>query len=307
MKILLTGATGFIGSHIAKGLLDQGYLVFALHRTTSSFEKCISFKEKINWINIDTPNWKEQIKALNLDQLIHVAWGGIEAAARNNWNIQIRNFALSKEFFDLAIECGIKKIIAFGSQAEYGNYGYPVDETTVPMPNDAYGAIKTLASHYLRNLCENTTIEWYWIRVFSVFGEGENSGWLIPSVISKLLKGEPVQLTSCEQQYNYLYIQDFLSQFFSVVNCTENYSGIYNLCNSESISLRDLLLQTANLMDIPQKLLRFGAIPYRVGQNMLIAGENNKFRKHFAVNIGHQVGLTEGLKRTIENYKNAKS
>jgi len=60
-------------------------------------------------------------------------------------------------------------------------------------------------------------------------------------------------------------------------------------------------------MNVPQKLLQFGAIPYRASQNMLIAGKNNKFRKYFAVNIESQVGLTDGLKKTIEYYRNAKS
>lgn len=303
MKILLTGATGFIGSNIAKKLSGCDYEVYATHRQTSSFKKCIQFKDKINWINTDTNDWKEQIKAIKPDQLIHAAWGGIASENRNKWELQIRNFWLSKEYFDLAKECGVKKVIALGSQAEYGAYGFPVNETTVPMPNDSYGATKTLTANCLRNLFENSTTEWYWIRIFSVFGEGENSGWLMPAVISKLLKNEPIQLTSCEQQYNYLYIEDFLSQFLSVVRSTENKSGIYNLCHSESIALKELLIQIANRLGVSQKLLQFGAIPYRPGQNMLIAGDNSKFRKCFAVKDEPYIGLINGLIKTIEYHK----
>jgi nucleoside-diphosphate-sugar epimerase len=171
------------------------------------------------------------------------------------------------------------------------------------MPNDSYGAAKTLTANCLRNLFENSTTDWYWIRIFSVFGEGENSGWLMPTVISKLLKNEPIQLTSCEQQYNYLYIEDFLSQFLSVVRSTENKSGIYNLCHSESIALKELLIQIANLLGVSQKLLQFGAIPYRHGQNMLIAGDNSKFRKCFAVKDEPYIGLINGLIKTIEYHK----
>lgn len=303
MKILLTGATGFIGSNIANELLEHGYEVFATHRTTSSFEKCIPIKEKIKWINTENAGWKKQIKAINPDQLIHSAWGGIEAGDRNNWDIQIRNFWLSKEYFDLAKECGVKKVIALGSQAEYGEYGFPVNEETAPMPDDAYGSIKTLTANYLRNLFENSTTEWYWIRIFSVFGEGENSGWLIPTVISKLLKKEPIPLTPCQQQYNYLYIEDFVSQFLSIFKSSENKSGIYNLCHSESITLKDLLIQIANLMGVSQKLLQFGAIPYRTGQNMVITGDNSKFRNSFVINDNSQIGLTNGLIKTIDYHK----
>lgn len=306
MKILLTGATGFIGSNIAKGLLECGDDVYATFRSTSSFEKCIEFKDRINWINAETSDWKEQIKAIKPDQLIHVAWGGIEAGNRNNWEVQIRNFWLSKGYFELAKESGIKKVIAIGSQAEYGKYDFPVNETTAPMPNDAYGAVKTLTANYLRNLFENTVTEWYWMRVFSVFGEGENAGWLIPTVISKLLKHEPIALTSCKQQYNYLYIEDFVRQFIAVVRCTENKSGIFNLCYTSSIALKDLLLKIAELMNIPYNLLQFDSIPQREDQNMLIAGDNSKFVKCFCDNDNALIGFTTGLIQTIEYYRKRK-
>ena len=303
MKILLTGATGFIGSNIAKGLLKQGFEVCATYRTTSSFEKCIQFKDRICWIPADAKDWKEQIKTIKPDQLIHLAWAGTGAENRNNWEIQIRNFWLSKDYFDLAKECGIKKIIALGSQAEYGTFGFPATEMCVPMPNDAYGAAKTLTAHYLRNLFDNSPAEWYWIRVYSVFGEADNAKWVIPSVITKLLKNESVQLTSCQQEYNYLYIGDFVNQLLSLIKCQENKSGIYNLCNSESIVLKDLLIKIAEKMNVSEDLLRFDELPQRSDQNMLISGDNKKFITAFIQSGYNVIGLDKGLQRTIDYYK----
>ena len=110
--------------------------------------------------------------------------------------------------------------------------------------------------------------EWYWMRVFSVFGERENSNWLIPTVIHRLLNKEPIQLSSCEQRYNYLYIEDFVNLFLSAVRSKEDKSGIYNICHSNSIVLKDLLLEIADLIDVPHNLLQFGSIPQILGQNM---------------------------------------
>ena len=84
MKILLTGATGFIGSNIAKILLDNDFEIYATYRSSSSFEKCIEFKEKLFWISTDTPEWKDQIRSIKPDQLIHVAWSGTDIENRNN-------------------------------------------------------------------------------------------------------------------------------------------------------------------------------------------------------------------------------
>ncbi len=302
MKILITGATGFIGSHISRKLVEKGYNVFATHRDSSSFEKCLRFKDKINWINISDSNWKEIVRKIEPDLIIHTAWEGIEALQRNNWEVQIRNFWFSKELFDLANECCIKKIIALGSQAEYGSHKFPVTEETLTSPEDAYGAVKTLTANYLRSLFSNTNVEWYWIRVFSVFGENENPAWLIPGVISQLLKKEPIKLTACEQQYNYLYIGDFVDQLHTVVESLENKSGVYNLCASQPIRLKDLLMQVVSILGLSQELLLFGALPYRKGQNMYIAGDNSKFQKMFRSNIIEE-NMTEGLLNTIKHYK----
>ena len=304
MRILVTGATGFIGSNIVKTLLEEGNKIIATHRTSSSFEKCIMFKEKIHWINTDESNWKEQIKAISIDQLIHVAWGGISAENRKNWELQLHNFLMSKEYFDLAHECEFKKVIAFGSQAEYGIYDFPVDENTLPIPNDAYAAVKLLTANYMRSKFNESIIEWYWIRIFSVFGEGENHDWLIPKTILTLLKNDPINLTSCEQKYNYLYIMDFADQLLAVIHSRENKSGIYNICDSESISLKALLIKITDFLGVSQNLLKFGALPYRYRQNMLIAGDNSKFRYNFSFDKDSLIGLTNGLQKTIEFHKN---
>lgn len=303
MKILITGATGFIGSNIAKQLLLQNFEVYATYRNSSSFTKCSAFQHKIYWLNLDIPDWKKQILKVNPDHLIHAAWGGIEAGDRNNWEKQIDNFWFSKELFDLAKDIQIKKVIALGSQAEYGSHKFAVNELTTPLPNDAYGAVKSLTANYLRNLFKSTKTEWYWIRVFSVFGEGENSKWLLPTVISKLLKEEQVQLTSGEQQYNYLYIDDFVNNLLQIILCNENKSGIYNICHSESIELKELLLDVAELMNVSKSQLKFGALPQREGQNMLIAGDNSKFKKNFPFVGDTKNDISEGLVKTIKYYR----
>jgi len=275
-KVLVSGATGFIGSNLVRRLLDAGYKVYATYRSSSSFKNCNTIKSQIEWINTDSPDWHEQVIQIRPSQFIHTAWSGTEAGMRNSWDGQLSNFRLSKELFDLVISCGIKKIIALGSQAEYGKYEFKVDENTLTLPQDAYGSVKLLISNYLRTTSEIANIEWYWIRTFSVFGEGENTSWLIPTVITGLLKHKPIPLTPCEQQYNYLYIDDFITKLMAIVQSGQNRSGIYNICSSISYRLKDLLLEITGLMNVSSELLHFGAIPYRINQSMIITGDDTK-------------------------------
>jgi len=303
MKVLITGATGFIGSNIAKSLLDLGIELIGTCRTTSKFDKCASFKDNIKWINTDDANWKAEVQAQQVNLLIHTAWGGIESGDRNNWDLQLKNFYFSKELYDLAINCKFNKVITLGSQAEYGSLNKEVNEETVPEPNDAYGAVKLLTMHYQRNLFEKHGISWNWIRVFSVFGPGENKAWLIPYIIQKLQAEECVELTKCEQLYNYLYIDDFCTLFNNVVLDKRKNDGVFNICNTNPVVLKDLVTDLATILNRDKTLLQFGAIPYREGQNMLIHGSNTKFMQHFMLQKNPDMNLFNGLKKTINHYK----
>lgn len=303
MNILITGATGFIGSNIAEFLIEHGHKLIATCRSTSSFEKIEDYKERINWIDSDSENYIRLVNEFNPHILIHTAWAGIDAESRNNWDLQLKNFLYSKKLIEDSIIAGVKKIIVLGSQAEYGIKGFKVNEETLPEPNDAYGAVKLLLLHFLKTFCEKEKIEWYWVRVFSVFGKNENSSWLIPSVISRLKNKERILLTKGEQEYNYLYMDDFLDRFNRIVEEKQNLSGIYNICNDNTVKLKELLISLTEILGSSANLLEFGALPYREGQNMLISGSCMKFRKKFNYNIPNN-NLVIGLEKTIALMKN---
>ena len=87
--ILITGATGFLGSHIAEELINQGFNVIALKRSTSNLWRCNGFSDKIKWIYSDNLiNAEPEIIKCNPDILIHAAWNGVKAIDRDSWNEQ---------------------------------------------------------------------------------------------------------------------------------------------------------------------------------------------------------------------------
>lgn len=298
-KVVITGITGFIGSHIGQKLVLDEYKVYALHRTSSSFDKCQRFLNKISLINIDEPDWDEIIMNLQADIFIHTAWSGITADHRNNWQLQIDNFWFSKKIFDLAVNSGAKQIISLGSQAEYGKFTPDIDETCACFPSEAYGAIKLMTCNYLLSLSTSYDVNTRWIRVFTVFGEGENPNMLIPTTIKKLLNSESINLTSCEQEYNYLYIGDFVKYFSYLLQDGLFPSGIYNICDTESRSIRSLLIEIARKLKKPIDCLNFGILPHRENQNMRIIGNPNKFCSIIGKTI--ETNITIGLEETINS------
>lgn len=281
MNVLITGATGYIGSHIASSLVLNGHSVYATCRTGSVFDKCSGFSDKLFWINQDLANWKDRLENGSIDMLIHTAWSGVSASGRYDWDIQMTNFYYAKSIIDWAVSLGVKKIICLGSQAEYGQFSSFVSEDRVPYPTDAYGAVKILSLNYLRNKAFVGSFSWYWLRVFSILGENENETWLLPQVLSKLLSGYKIDLTEGKQQYDYLYMGDFISRLNQVIDHTGNDSGVYNICSGRGVEIRQLLLLIADKLGVSSSLLNFGAVSYRTNQNMSMVGSPVRFENTF--------------------------
>jgi nucleoside-diphosphate-sugar epimerase len=303
--ILITGATGFLGSHIAEELVNQGYEVFALKRNTSYLGRCDNFRHQIHWIDCDS--WIEaepEIIKCNPEILIHAAWDGVRASDRDNWIIQEKNLLLLVSIFEILKKTKISKIIALGSQAEYGYFEGSVDEDYTCKPNSAYSASKVCASILLKTFAEQNKIDWYWIRIFSVFGPREEKNWLIPTVINNLLKKKEIALTPCEQRYDYLFIKDFAAGILSVVKNDNKIPGIYNMSSGNSIKIKDILTFLETKLSPHKNLLQIGVLPYRPNQVMHMQGKSDRFFQSF--NFKPTVSLQKGLEETIKYYTNKK-
>jgi nucleoside-diphosphate-sugar epimerase len=302
-KILITGATGFLGSHIAAELVEQGYEVAALKRKTSDLRRCKEFKDKITWIDCDDlKDAERQIIGTNPGVLIHSAWSGIKAADRDNKTEQEKNLSFLGSLLGIVKKTGISKIIALGSQAEYGSFEGSVTEDHPCRPSSAYGAVKVDASNLLKNFAEQNKIDWYWIRLFSIFGPGEDTTWLIPAAILSLLDKKPMELTPCEQRYDYLFTKDFAAGIARIVNESEGIPGIYNLSGSTSIKIRDILTHLENRIAPNQNLLKIGTLPYRPGQVMHMEGNSDRFFRMF--DFRPEYSVFEGLEETVKYYVN---
>ena len=101
MKVFITGATGYLGYHIACQCLVEGHQVLCLRRSTSKSLFDEEQEQRIQWVTINEENWKESVKAFAPDVLIHAAWGGVRGAGRENFDIQKNNILMSNVLFIL--------------------------------------------------------------------------------------------------------------------------------------------------------------------------------------------------------------
>lgn len=301
-KVLVTGITGFLGSQIAQELSNDGFELIAIKRNSSELSRCADFLDNVKWIDL-SDNWEEQIINLKPEVIIHSAWEGVGAVDRDNWQVQMNNIPFTLKLLLIAKEVNVEKFIGFGSQAEYGAFSGIIDEDYTIDPKSAYGLSKNLCSQTIKVFCEQNNIDWYWLRLFSFFGEKEAGNWFIPSLIKNISENKPMDMTPGEQRYAYMYIGDLASIIVKIVKSSAN-SGIYNLSSKQSVSLKEIVEKIINIIKPEKSLVNFGAMPYRENQPMLIQGTVSKLEGE--IGIFSETSLDVNLKNVVEYLVNNK-
>ena len=299
MKAFVTGASGFIGAYLVKALVDDGLEVLCLKRPTSNLEGLEDYVDKVHWVNI-TEDWKTSFRDFKPFIVYNLAWNGVAAADRVVWEKQVSNVALQQELLDLALETGCKKFVGTGSQSEYGDFENKIDESYPVKPKTAYAAVKAGSLIIMKSFCEINNIDWYWFRLFPLFGPHEADRWLIPSLIKNIMTQDHMDLTLGEQKLAYLYVGECAKAIEMAIH-TEGKSGVYNICSDNPTPLKELVTKIRDKVN-PDFHLNFGALPYRYGQCMYMEGDTSALRQNiYNLNTSD---FEKRLEETIEYYQN---
>ncbi|UOF91388.1 NAD-dependent epimerase/dehydratase family protein [Fodinisporobacter ferrooxydans] len=306
LNYIVTGATGFIGSHLVKVLLETGGKVVVFVRSDSiklsvlpKHKNLIILEGDFN--NIET--WHEKLeKNINfkIDVFYHLAWKGVFNSLRNDIQ-QIMNIKPTIDTLFLAEKIKCKRWIGVGSQAEYGPLNKKISEVDPTNPTTLYGSAKLSSCMLTQMLGRQLSLEVGWVRIFSTYGPEDNSGWFLMHVIDQLLKGQRPKLTLGEQFWDYLYITDAVNALKALGECQE-LNGIYNLGSGKVYKIRTIVEKIRDIIN-PNIQLLFGEIPYRADQVMHLEANIDKIHKD--TGWYPKFSLDEGI-RIILNYSMGK-
>lgn len=256
MKIVVTGATGFLGSALCRELAESGHQVTAVVRP-ESVEKAKSLTvHKL----ISLP--LEELEKLGQytdgqDLFYHLAWNGSGGNARNDYEIQLSNLVYLKKALEAAKECGCHRLIGAGSQAEYGVVNIKtVESEAVPTPFMMYGAAKLSCLHMGRILAKQLGITFIWPRIYSVYGPRECDPTLLGYVVRTLREGGIPELGDCDNMWDFMYITDF-TKAMRILGEHPKAEGIYNVASGNSEILRNFVEKTRDTVK-PGAELGFG-------------------------------------------------
>jgi len=301
LRILLAGATGFVGSHVTRYLLARNCDIAVLMRSQSNPWRIVDVLSRLHVIRGDLAEVStiaDDICAFAPDVTVHLAWSGVGNRYRNDPQ-QVTNLYSSLSLLDVIHAAGCRSWVGLGSQAEYGIYNHAISEEMSTNPVTVYGVTKFCTCLLTQRLCDLYDMRFVWLRLFSAYGPADDSGWMIPYVILALLRGERPRLTRGEQRWDYLFVEDVAKAIYRVA-AKSDLQGIFNLGSGEAHTVCSIVERIRKLID-PDLPLGFGEVPYRPNQIMHLQADISRLRE--ATGWAPQVGLDEGLQRTVDWYR----
>jgi len=306
MRCFVTGATGFLGSHLVRLLLDKGNEVCVLIRPHSNHWRIKDVFSKLKVIFGDiaaVKQYSDEIKSFKPDIVFHLAWHGGNSYKYQNDPSQIfSNFYGSLELLQITKEVGLQRWIGVGTSAEYGKYEKIYTESLTPMPNTLYGISKYFTCMSTQKLCELYGIDFIWFRPFWIYGPYDDLLRMLPSLIINFLCGERPSLTLGEQRWDYLYVEDAVEAIWRAATTTTAH-GIFNLGSGESHTIKSIVELVRDLID-PSLPIGFGEVPYRLDQTMHLQADISRLNQATGWLPG--VNLYDGLRRTVEWFQKNK-
>lgn len=240
MKIVVTGASGFIGRHVLTALLQHEAEVVAVTRDAT---RLTDFSEAVRVVEMDiahpTPDCFEQMSCP--DVLIHLAWEGLP-----NYN-SLHHFEaeLPKQyrFLKAMVDAGLPSLLVTGTCLEYGMQYGPLSEEMVTLPGNPYGLAKDVLRKQLEFLRAAKPCNLTWTRLFYMYGEGQPNTSLYPKLKEAVLRGDKVfNMSGGEQLRDYLPITEVTRRIVRLALSGHDI-GTVNLCSGEPISVRRLVEQ----------------------------------------------------------------
>jgi UDP-glucose 4-epimerase len=299
MHCLVTGATGFIGSHLVQMLLRRGCQVAVLVRPNSNrwrIHDNLSSLYILDGNLAEIKTIRDQIKVFQPQVLIHAGWFGVSEKWRNDSDQINHNLHGSLELLSACLEAGCQCMIGLGSQAEYGQTNKPLVEDTSAQPDTMYGVTKLCTGLLSQRICANMGVQFSWLRLTAAYGPKDDPTHLIPFVISTLLRGEEPALTHGEQKWDYLYIDDVTTAIWNLIQ-HPSAQGIFNLSSGHAVSIRRICEMIRDRIN-PDLPLGFGKVLEPERKRTLLEAKNDRLRQ--ALGWKPLISLENGIDNTIK-------
>ena len=296
MTVLVTGATGFVGSHVVGALVASGEDVAVVVRPGRD-------RSRLSGVTVIEGDL-DDVAALGLERLhleacIHCAWyaepGKYLPSPKN-----IDCLRSSLELLEVLSAAGCKHVTGVGTCFEYRMQDRPLTEDSPTAPFTLYAASKLAFALVAAQRASQLGMGFAWARLFYLYGPDEDHRRLVPAAIAALSAGHEFPAGSGDLVRDYLHVDDVASGLSAISR--RGLTGTFNVCSGAPVTIADLMRTLGELLGRPH-LVRLGALPLREWDPAYVCGDNRKLMTEAGWTPRYE--LRDGLEQTIEWWKRA--
>ena len=312
-KVLVTGACGFIGSHLVERLIDEGSEVraFVYYNSFNSWGWLDTFsKEKLDKIEIFTGDIRDyngvRAATKGVDIVFHLAaLIGIPFSYHSPDSYVDTNVKGTLNVLQACRDLNIEKVLVTSTSEVYGTAKYvPIDEKHPRQGQSPYSATKIGADFITESFYRSFNLPVVIVRPFNTYGPRQSARAVIPTMIIQLLSGKKeVKLGALYPTRDLVFVKDTVEGFIEIAKSDKTIGEEINIATGEEISIGDLARKIINMINPEAKIVteKRRLRPEKSEVERLL-GDNRKLKK--LTNWTPKYSLDKGLKITVEWFKN---
>lgn len=287
-RVLVTGASGFLGRYSLPFLIHKGYEVHAISRLPQ-----IALADRIHWHQVDLVHLDavtELFNAVQPSHCLHLAWQPFSevtsADDHNKW------ISIGLHLLHSFAQSGGKRMVAAGCAEEYGYQGLPCSESfTQTTPSSPLGVAKQKLQVHYDNLSTRLGVSTSWARMFQLFGPFEHPARFVPQALFHLFEEQHPDGLATEDERDFLYVKE--AAMILVELLESNLTGPINIASGTELSKWSFVQSLAQLIDKEECL----SAPETLDEHMHLTAEINRLT--YELKWEPKYTLEEALKETI--------
>jgi UDP-glucose 4-epimerase len=303
-RVLITGASGFVGANVARRVLRDGHEVHLLLRPSHQSWRIDEIAGDVRLHSAalqDRDQVRRIVHSIKPEWVFHLAAYGAYSTQKHFEQMVETNVLGCASLLDASLELGVDAFVNCGSSSEYGLKDHPPTEDEILEPNSHYAITKASAAHYCNLAARTHGARVFTLRLYSIYGPYEEPSRLIPTLLVRALDGQLPPLVSPRTARDYVFVDDACDAVVRVARSPKLSSGTYNLCTGVQTSLEELVSITRSMLNVTSEP-QWGTMSQRSWDSDIWVGSPAKL--HGQIGWRPITDLQSGVRQTVEWFRN---